>query len=121
MNTTLKYLKSLAFLCFGCFLLWVAFKDIDFLEFYQTIHTIPFQWVFLSMLLGYLAFVFRGLRWRLLIKPLGYNPKTWYLIHTIAFGYLFNSFIPRSGEVVRCTALNRVTGIPVSKNHDFWV
>jgi len=29
--------------------------------------------------------------------------------------YLFNSFIPRSGELVRCTALNKVTNIPVSK------
>ena len=67
------------------------------------------------MFLGYLAFVFRGLRWKLLIKPLGFSPKNSDLIHSIAFGYLFNSFIPRSGELARCTALNRTTGIPVSK------
>ena len=111
MKKLFTYFKSISFLFFGCFLLWVAFKDINIHEFYQTIQSISFQWIFLSMLLGYLAFVFRGLRWLLLIKPLGYKPKTWNLIHAIAFGYLFNSFIPRSGELMRCTALNKVSNI----------
>ena len=77
MKTTLTYLKSIAFLLFGCFLLWVALKDINISELSQTIKKIPLKWVLISMLLGYLAFVFRGLRWLLLIKPLGYHPKTW--------------------------------------------
>ncbi len=115
MTTIFQYFKSIIFFFFGLFLLWVAMKDIDFIELNKTINRIPLKWVFLSMLLGYLAFVFRGLRWFLLIKPLGYNPSRWSLIHSIAFGYLFNSFIPRSGELMRCTALNKVTAIPVSR------
>jgi len=108
-------LKPLFFLFLGLGLLWVAFSGIDYKILKETIRSISLKWVFLSMVLGYLAFVFRALRWFLLIKPLGYNPKIFYLIHAIAFGYLFNSFIPRSGEIVRCTALNKVAKIPVSQ------
>ena len=108
------YVKSIGFFLFGVFLLLVALKDINFNEFISAVKNLPMKWIFLSMLLGYMAFVFRGLRWFLLIKPLGYNPKISNLIHSIAFGYLFNSFIPRSGEIMRCTALNKVSSIPVS-------
>tara|TARA_Y100001968_G_C19445304_1_gene765052 strand:- start:1635 stop:2588 length:954 start_codon:yes stop_codon:yes gene_type:complete len=110
-----KYLKPIVFLGLGGGLLWIAFKGLNFSDFKNTLLTIPLYWVFCSMLLGYLAFVFRGLRWKLLIKPMGFEPRNRDLIHSIAFGYLFNSFIPRSGELVRCTALNKVTRIPVSK------
>lgn len=111
----LKYLKPLGFLGLGFLLLFVAFKGVDFDDLIEGLYVIPFKWVVLSMLFGYLAFVFRGLRWYLLIKPLGFKPKAFDLINAIAFGYLFNSFIPRSGEIARCTALNKVSNIPVSK------
>ena len=115
MKSFFNSLKPFFFLFLGLGLLWVAFSGIDYKVLKETIRSISLKWVFLSMALGYLAFVFRALRWFLLIKPLGYNPKISYLIHSIAFGYLFNSFIPRSGEIVRCTALNKVTKIPVSQ------
>lgn len=114
MRKFLKYFQPLLFLFFGLFLLWLALKDINFSEFKITFKQIPFYWVFLSMLLGYLAFVFRGLRWQLLINSSGYQSEKKVLIHAIAFGYLFNSFIPRSGEIMRCTAVNRVDNTPVS-------
>ena len=114
MKQLIQYSKSLIFLLLGCFLLWISFKDIDLLGFRDTLTRIPLKWVVLSMLLGYLAFIFRGLRWNLLIEPMGYKPRKSHLIHAIAFGYLFNSLIPRSGELVRCTALNKISNIPVS-------
>ena len=114
-HTLFKYLQPLLFLGLGCFLLFVAFRGIDSKNLQEVFKSIPLKWVFLSMLFGYLAFVFRGLRWYLLIKPLGFRPRLFDLINAIAFGYLFNSFIPRSGEIARCTSLNKVSNIPVSK------
>jgi len=111
----LKYFKSLFFLVIAFLLLFFAFKGINFKDFSVALTNISFKWIFLSMLLGYLAFVFRGLRWQLLIKPLGYKVRVFDLVNAISFGYLFNSFIPRSGEVARCTSLNKVSNIPVSK------
>jgi uncharacterized protein (TIRG00374 family) len=103
---------------FGLFLAiylsYVTFKTTDFDTLVNRLYTMSWGWALLSMVFGYLAYVFRGLRWSLLIKPLGFNPKTSILIHAIAFGYLFNVAIPRSGEVMRCTAVNKVNNIPVS-------
>ena len=115
MRVLVKIIKPLVFFLFGCLLLSFAIQGIDLSDFITTLSSIPVHLVGVSMFLGYLAFVFRGLRWKLLIKPLGFSPRNSDLIHSIAFGYLFNSFIPRSGELARCTALNRTTGIPVSK------
>ena len=115
MRVLVNIIKPLVFFLFGCLLLSFAIKGIDLTDFITTLSSIPVHLVGVSMFLGYLAFVFRGLRWKLLIKPLGFSPRNSDLIHSIAFGYLFNSFIPRSGELARCTALNRTTGIPVSK------
>ena len=115
MQILINFVKPIIFFALGCLLLWVAFQGINLSDFQNTLSSIPLHLGCVSMLLGYLAFVFRGLRWQLLINPLGFNPRRFDLVHAIAFGYLFNSFIPRSGELARCTALNKVTQIPVSK------
>tara|TARA_B100000579_G_scaffold435113_1_gene457567 strand:- start:633 stop:1649 length:1017 start_codon:yes stop_codon:yes gene_type:complete len=71
-------------------------------------------WILLSMALGYLGEVLRGVRWVLLIKPLGYNVKQLDCVNSVASGYMFNAGVPRSGEIARCTLLNKVTKTPIS-------
>ena len=71
-------------------------------------------WIFLSMLIGYLGEALRGVRWKLLIAPLGYNVKTIDLVNACAAGYMFNAGVPRSGEVARCTLLSKVSNTPIS-------
>tara|TARA_B100001758_G_C18356364_1_gene582956 strand:+ start:143 stop:1144 length:1002 start_codon:yes stop_codon:yes gene_type:complete len=71
-------------------------------------------WIFLSMLIGYLGEALRGIRWKLLINPLGYNVKTIDLINACAAGYMFNAGVPRSGEIARCTLLSKVSNTPIS-------
>lgn len=69
----------------------------------------------LSFILGYLAIVSRGIRWRYLLEPMGYKADTWSSIHAVAFAYFANTFVPRSGEVARCAALNQTDDIPVDR------
>ena len=115
MKSFFQYLQPIFFLLFGCLLMLWSLNGIEFSNFKDALINIPLQWIFASMCLGYLAFIFRALRWKLLIQPLGFQPKVSNLVHAIAFGYLFNSFIPRSGEIIRCTALSKVTQIPTSQ------
>lgn len=68
-----------------------------------------------SFLMGYLAIVSRGMRWLILLEPLGHKPKMWNSIHAVAFSYFSNTFVPRSGELARCGALNQTDGIPVDE------
>lgn len=114
MNSKFKYLSSLFFILVSGVFCWFAFKDVEYGKMKQIFKSVPIGLVILSMLFGYLAYIFRALRWLLLIEPMGFKPKPSILIHAIAFGYLFNAVIPRSGELIRCTALNKATGVPVS-------
>jgi len=69
----------------------------------------------LSFLFGYLAIVSRGIRWLIILEPMGYKPNAWRSIHSVAFGYFANTFVPRSGELARCAALNQTDDVPVDK------
>lgn len=68
-----------------------------------------------SFVMGYLAIVSRGLRWNLLLAPMGHRPAPSRSIHAVAFSYFANAFVPRSGEVARCAALNQTDDIPVDQ------
>ncbi len=71
--------------------------------------------IVLSVIFGYLAIVSRGLRWTLMLEPLGHHPGKWRSIHAVAFAYFANTFVPRSGELARCVALNQTDDIPVDR------
>ena len=68
-----------------------------------------------SFVMGYLAIVSRGLRWKLLLSPMGHHPSAARSVHAVAFSYFANAFVPRSGEVARCAALNQTDGVPVDQ------
>lgn len=74
-----------------------------------------YRYVLLSMAMGYAAFVSRGLRWNLLLEPLGKSAKPWNAIHAISVGYFANAVVPRAGEVMRCTSLKETDDIPLER------
>lgn len=57
----------------------------------------------------------RAYRWKYLLNPLGYHPKLKNLIGSVLVNYLSNLGIPRSGEVLRVTAIYAYEKIPFSK------
>lgn len=73
-------------------------------------------WVFAASVFGVLAYWFRAIRWNLLLEPMGYKISNSNAFWTIAFGYLMNLTIPRSGELARSTALYGVENVPVEKS-----
>lgn len=68
---------------------------------------------------GFLLLLFshfvRALRWRLLIKSLGYNTTKTNVFFAVLIGYLGNQAVPRLGEVLRCSTLTRYEKIPFDK------
>ena len=109
---TLKYISSLAF-AFG--IIYLLFKNQDPVQLIKEIQKVDGKWVFLSMFFGGWAYVSRGLRWIVLIDALGYSSTKLNSISAVSVGYFTNMFIPRAGEISRCTALNQVEKIPVDK------
>ena len=76
---------------------------------------IDYRFVILSFIFGGWAYINRGLRWISLINALGYKSSKINSIAAVSVGYLTNLFIPRAGEISRCTTLNQVEKVPVDK------
>jgi uncharacterized protein (TIRG00374 family) len=106
-------LKLLVFFGLGAFLFGLAFQKTDPAKLWNDLAQAKLEYVAIAALCGYLAFVSRGLRWNILLDPLGYTPKPWNAIHAVTIGYLANLAVPRAGEVARCTSLYQSEKIPV--------
>ncbi len=111
----LKILKYIASLGFAFGILYLLFKNQDPVKLVEEIQKVDGKWVVLSMIFGGWAYISRGLRWISLIDALGYKSSKWNSISAVSVGYFTNMFIPRAGEISRCTALNQVEKVPVDK------
>ena len=114
----LSILKYIIFLGIGVFLMWwqlskmTAEQRIQFVESLKNAHYIYIIPVTFMALLSHLS---RAMRWRILIAPMGYYPSTANTFYAIMCGYFANTFVPRAGEILRCTLLGRYEKIPVTK------
>ncbi len=81
----------------------------------EAIKEADYFWVLISLLLGFLSHFFRAVRWNLLLKPIGYQPRLINNIMAIFAAYLANLGIPRSGELLRATTISTYENIPFQK------
>jgi uncharacterized membrane protein YbhN (UPF0104 family) len=114
-KTILKILKYIVSLGFAFGILYLLFKNQDPVQLVEEIQKVDGKWVVLSMVFGGWAYVSRGLRWIVLIDALGYKSSKLNAVAAVSVGYFTNMFIPRAGEISRCTALNQVEKVPVDK------
>jgi len=75
-----------------------------------------YLWVVIPPLIGLLSNFFRTQRWRLLLRPLGYNPGFINTFFSVMIMYFLNLIFPRLGEVSRCGILARYENVPVDKS-----
>ncbi len=108
-------LKYILFAGIAGLFLYLAFKSADWSKMLEDFRSADYRYVILSMLMGYAAFISRGLRWNLLLEPLGKKAKPWNAIHAITIGYFANALVPRAGEVMRCTSLKETDDIPLER------
>ncbi len=109
-----KVLSTLLFFAIGMGLFWLAMQGVEDTDaLVRDMRSAKWWGIAASFLMGYLAIVSRGLRWNLLLAPMGHYPSPSRSVHAVAFSYFANAFVPRSGEVARCAALNQTDDIPV--------
>jgi hypothetical protein len=108
-------LKILIPLLISAVILFFTYRDYDFSQFWADMRRIDWRW--LSAALAFSAFgpIFRGLRWNLLLEPIGYDVPKKDTVMTVFTGYAANIIIPRVGEVSRCAILERNASVPFSK------
>lgn len=85
----------------------------------ETLHSFSranYFWLIMPMIFGFLSNFIRAQRWRLLLRPLGYNPGFLNTLLAVMIMFFANLFIPRLGEVMRCTILGKYEGVPLEKS-----
>jgi glycosyltransferase 2 family protein len=113
-----KQLKTLLPIALGVFLVWYSYDATSPENREQIIKYIKEAdafWVGLSVLLGILGHVSRAIRWNYLLEPLGFRPKLSNNVLIILMSYFANLGIPRTGEILRATALASYEGVPFEK------
>ena len=111
----LNILKYSVSFVFAFAIIYVLFQHQNPVKLFEEIQKVEMGWVFLSMIFGAWAYVSRGLRWIVLIDALGYKSSKINSIASVSVGYFTNLFIPRAGEISRCTTLNQAEKIPGDK------
>lgn len=111
----IQALKFLGFLAAGLFLLWLAFRKVDFQRVASNLKEANYFWLVISIVFSLIAFVLRARRWQLLIHPLGVRPAFRTTFYSMMIGYLANLALPRIGEITRCVALGKKEKIAIDK------
>src|SRR5579871_629325 len=82
------------------FMVWV-FRDFHVVRALREIANISWKWVALAMVLDVLSYITQGIRWKLLLTPLG-RARLTHTIRAVFAGLFANLIFPlRPGEVLR--------------------
>lgn len=111
-------LKYLLFLGIGVFLVWWSLHQIPkekWGEFKLSLQTANYGLLLPVFFILSLSHIFRALRWRILMRPMGYKPTFLNTFFAVMIGYLANLAVPRLGEVLKCTILAKYEKVPAEK------
>jgi uncharacterized protein (TIRG00374 family) len=111
-------IQYILFLGAGIFLIWWQFNKMtadEFEEFKSALANANYLVVIPIVVMALLSHLSRALRWRLMIEPMGYRPSVFNTFGVTMVGYLANTFLPRVGEILKCTLLGKYEKIPIQK------
>ncbi len=110
----IKAAQYILLLAIGVALLWLAFKGQDPEKLLNDLKQANYTWVIIALLVMFVSHWVRALRWNMMIKPLGYSPKTINTFSAVIIGYMANFAFPRMGEVSRCGVLVKTDKVPMN-------
>jgi glycosyltransferase 2 family protein len=111
--------RFLFFLGIGIFFIWLFMRNLTHdqkKEIMLSFRHADYAWIVFAVVLGILSHFIRSLRWKMLMEPMGYIPRTSNVFFAVMIGYLANLALPRLGEVSRCGILTRYEKIPFTKS-----
>ena len=114
-----KILQIALPLILGLLLCWYAFAQFSAEELTlikEQFVKADYSYLWLSVGMGFLSHLSRGLRWQYTLASMHYFPKRYNLVLAVFIGYLLNLTIPRSGEVSRALIINRYDKVPFDKS-----
>ena len=117
-NKIIAIFKYLIFLGIGIFLMWWQFSKmtpLQRLQFRDSLQHANYIVILPIAIIAILSHISRAMRWKIMIEHMGYRPALSNTFYATMCGYFANTFIPRAGEILRCTLLARYEKIPATK------
>jgi glycosyltransferase 2 family protein len=114
----ISLIKYVIFLGLGFFLVWWSIHKMDdknYTEFINSLKNANYYLLIPVFFILTASHVSRALRWKILMKSMGYNPRFSNTFCAVMVGYLANFAVPRLGEVLKCTILGRYEKVPPDK------
>ena len=111
-------IQYIVFLGIGIFLIWWQFSKMtaaEFEEFKLALSNANYLVIIPIVFLALASHVSRAMRWIIMIEPMGYKPSLFNAFGVTMAGYLANTFLPRAGEILKCTLLGKYEKIPAQK------
>ncbi|RPG65944.1 MAG: UPF0104 family protein [Flavobacteriaceae bacterium TMED42] len=118
MKKAISLSKKIIPLLIGVFFIYLSYQNTtpeDRQNIFKYIKNADYRFVLLSAFFGILSHISRAVRWQYLLAPLGFRPRTINSVLAVLIGYFSNLGIPRSGELLRATAMDRYENIPFQK------
>ena len=104
--------QVLGYLIAAVCLIWV-FHNIHMGRFLESMRSIAWGWIPLAVFFDILSYYTQGVRWQLLLRPLG-KLSTLKTTQAVYIGLFTNEIIPlRAGEVVRLFLVSRWLSVPL--------
>ncbi len=113
----IKIFNALVFLLFvflGIYLLYTFIGSSDWEEVKRNIRTADFTVAWAALVVSVLVYIIRTLRWNLLLNAAGQKTSFANTFIATAFAYGISFFVPRLGEVYRCTWQKENQQIPLA-------
>ena len=73
-------------------------------------------WIAVTALVMGTQTILRAMRWRMLLRGLGYSPSTDRAMSAMLAGSASGLLVPGSGELLRCTLLQRSDNVPITES-----
>lgn len=113
---TTATIKLLLPVLLGSVILYWMYRDFDFKRIESVmLYDMDWTWMLLSLPFGITAQLFRGIRWRQTLEPVGERPRLSTCVNSIFLSYAASLVIPRIGEFTRCGVLSRCDGVSFPK------
>ncbi|UOQ54185.1 lysylphosphatidylglycerol synthase transmembrane domain-containing protein [Hymenobacter cellulosivorans] len=113
MKKLLTILKYALLLSVSGLLMWYAVQGQDLNSIGRHLQEADYTWLIITMILSALGYFSRAYRWKMQLDATEHRAPFWDVYHAMMVGYLANMVLPRMGEVIRCSVLQRTSKVPV--------
>jgi uncharacterized protein (TIRG00374 family) len=111
----MKQALKIAFsILLAAFFLWLAFREIEWEEFFRALRTANPIWLIVTVFILVLSCLPRAWRWTILLRPIHPHIPILAAFRAVLIGYAGNSVFPRAGEIARVVALRQKVDVPFS-------